>query len=278
MAMGEDLLERSASLIHFQRPSDVQHARERLTALRNSITPKTPPITAATSFDAVARLLAVAENKAIPAKIRSHAIEQARSRYTDSCVDQAMATGEQGNGSNSEEAVKIEGRIDAAEKQCVSELFTSTKGKVDQWISNATALTKDIASTPSEKASPLSEQIVVLTNQGFGYLQEIMPFSQSGIEGAPELYRAVDKQLKLLERQKNWLYNQQVLRLVREIESNKDWTAENKIKQLAEVREELLSPYVLRRHNELWEKVFESLPDEDKKVWAVSLRVLRVSD
>ena len=105
-----------------------------------------------------------------------------------------------------------------------------------------------------------------------------MPFSKSGVEGASELSAALDKELKLLQRQKNWLYNQQTLRLVREIESKKDWSAEDKIRPLAQVSEELLSPYVLRRHNELWEKVFESLPDEDKKVWAVKLRILRIND
>ena len=211
IAMGDDLLERSESLIHFQKPPDVLRARERLTALRNSLTKKASTSTAPLPFDSVLRLLIVAENKSLPAKIRSRAVEQARSRFTDTRVDQALATAQNGGKLDSEEAAKIEERIDAAEKQCVSELFLNAKVKIEQWVATATSLTKDVATAPSDKASSLSEKIVTLLNQGFGYLQEIMPFSQSGVEGAPDLYRAVDKELKLLERQKNWLYNQQVL-------------------------------------------------------------------
>ena len=81
----------------------------------------------------------------------------------------------------------------------------------------------------------------------------------------------------MLQRNRISLYNQQILRLVREIETKSDWTLEEKIKPLAEVNEEMLSPYVLRRHNELWDKTFEELKDEDKKAWAVRLRILRLN-
>jgi hypothetical protein len=196
----------------------------------------------------------------------------------DAQLTQALSTLESVEQVEIDKLHKLDVQIDKAEKQCVKELYLQSKSRIDQWLTATSAVTKEIESVPSAKVPGLSKNITALLNQGFEHLQELMPYSKSGVEGASDFYNVAEKQVKLLQRRKNWLYNQQTLRLVREVESNKDWTPEDKIRRLAEVSEELLSPYVLRRHNELLDKVFESLPDEDAKVRAVRLRILRVNE
>jgi hypothetical protein len=117
-----------------------------------------------------------------------------------------------------------------------------------------------------------------LLREGLECSQELLPYSKSDVQGATAISDILLKQLKILERQKDWLYNKQILLMIREIESNTELDSEKKVEKLAEVNEETLEPYVLRRHNELWDKVFESLSDEDQKVSALRRRILRAKE
>lgn len=278
IAMADDLLDRGDSLVHFQSPENVESSRKRITDLRQSFSEQKPQATPPNPLDSVRNLLAVAENSSVQLSVRSRAVEQARTALGDVQLNQALAMLEKAGQVGNDDLQKIDIQIDKAEKQCIQELYLQSKSKIDQWLTATSALTKEIDTAPSEKVPSVSKTVTALLNQGYDHLQELMPYSKSGVEGASDFYNATEKQVKLLQRQKNWLYNQQTLRLVREVESKKDWTPEDKIRHLAEVSEELLSSYVLRRHNELWDKVFESLPDEDKKVWAVRLRILRLNE
>ena len=123
-----------------------------------------------------------------------------------------------------------------------------------------------------------TEKIAKAIAQGIDRLQEIVPYAKSEVVGAPKLSLDIEKQIKHLQRLKTWLYNQQAVRLIREVEANKSWAAMEKIKFLARISEDLLSPYVMQRFSETWEKVFDSLGDEDKKVEAVRLRILRANE
>jgi len=278
IAIGEDLLERGDSLVHFQSPGNVESSRKRITDLRQHSSDQTTQSNPIDSLEPVRNLLAVADNSAVALPIRSRAVEQARSALSDAQLSQVLTGIGIGERVESNELEELDRRIATAESQCVKELYLQSKSRVDLWLTTSSSVMSEIEKTPSEKVPELSQKIADLLTQGFEHLQELMPYSKSGIEGSPEFTDAVEKQVKILQRQKTWLYNQQTLRLVREMESKKEWTAEDKIRHLAEVSEELLSPYVLRRHNELWDKVFESLPDEDKKVWAVRLRILRLNE
>ena len=88
----------------------------------------------------------------------------------------------------------------------------------------------------------------------------------------------VDEKVTLLQRTKTWLYNQQVLHLIRDIEPRKNIGTKEKIQHLAKVDEEQLCSYILRRYSELWGKIFEELKNEDEKVWAVRLRILQANE
>lgn len=278
VAMAEDLLDRGDSLVHFQAPSNVEASRKRLTGLRQSFLKSVSTTTPPTPLDSVRNLLTVAKNSTLPLSVRSRAVEQARSGFDDFQFDAAITHTEHMGRNQPDVLSQLLSQIDNAEKQCITELFLQSKPKIDKWLAATQALTTEIDTAPADKVPDVSKQITDLLSKGFECLQELMPYSKSEVEGASALFNAVEKQVKLLQRQKNWLYNQQVLRLIRDIESKKDWTSEDKIRHLAEVSEELLAPYVLRRHNELWDKVFENLPDEDKKIWAVRLRILRLNE
>lgn len=278
IALAEDLLDRGDSLVHFQSPGNVDSSRKRLTTLRQSFFKPTPQTAPADSLDSVRNLLAVAEDSSVHLSVRSRAVEQARSALSDAQLSRAISINEKVEVADIDEMRKLDHQIDKAEKQCITELYLQSKPRIDKWLTATSAVATEIDNAPSKNVPDLSKKIADLLTQGFEHLQELMPYSKSGVEGSPEFTHAVEKQVKLLQRQKTWLYNQQTLRLVREIESKKEWTAEDKLRHLAEVSEELLSPYVLRRHNELWDNVFESLPDEDKKVWAVRLRILRLNE
>jgi hypothetical protein len=277
VAMAEDLLDRGDSLVHFQSPNQVESSRKRLTDLRQAYfkSPNTP--TPHTPFDSIRRLLAIAVNPDVPLSVRSRAAEQARSALDDARLDQVLSHPDEPTKIQSGELDELSDLIDNAEKQCIGNLFLQSKPKIDNWLSATQGLMKEIDRTPPGKVPDLSKRITEFVNQGFDCLQEVTPYSKSGVNGASSISDAVEKQIRLLQRQKNWLYNQQVLILVREIESKKDVPSEEKIRSLAEVSEEILSPYVLRRHNELWDKIFESLPDEEAKVKAVRLRILRLN-
>lgn len=278
IAMADDLLDRGDSLVHFQIPKKVATARKRLSEIRQSNLGDTPPKIAQPLFESVRKLLDVAETTSVPLAVRSKAAEQARNALDDALLDQALSPLEKTGPLDAPEIKQLQSRIDSVEKQCVKELFLQAKARTDLWLIAADSLTKDSDNASSDKVPDFSKRLGELLSQGFDQLQEIVPYSKSGVEGASDYARVVEKQIKALQRSKTWLYNQQTLRLVREIETKNDLSLDDKIRHLAEVSEELLSPYVLRRHNELWDKVFEELPDEDKKTWAVRLRILRLNE
>lgn len=275
MVFAEDLLARGESLVHFQSPKDVQQCRQRLMEMRDEFWSPAPEVVSHSPFHSVQVLLSVSENSSIPLAVRSMAAEQARTTLNGTLLDSFSSSD-----GNSEELAtgkftELESRVELAEAKCVEELFLEAKSKGDNWLEVAASLGEKSNDIPPDKVPGHSKQLAKAVTQGINLLQEIMPYSKSEVPGAVAFSRTIEKRIKALQRQKDWLYNQQVLRLIREVESEESWTSEDKIRQLAEVSEELLSPYVLGRHQELWSTIFEDLENEEKKVWAVKLRILR---
>jgi len=274
-ALAEDLLGRGDSLIYFQRPQNVAAARKRLTELRRKFLASESEFEPPQPLDSVTQFLSVAQDKTNPTAVRTRAAEQARSLLDD--LQLQLAMGEQPENEQLPQATLAEmyEKIDTIEQQCVESLFAEMQPRVDKWQTNAAQVISEADSASNKEAPEIGQKLGRMADKGYDLLQEMMPYSKSGIESAVETSAAAEDAVQELQRQKTWLYNKQSLARIREIESAEEPTPEQKIGYLAEIHEEKLSPYVLRRHNEVWEEVFEELPDEDEKVKAVRMRILR---
>jgi hypothetical protein len=290
LEMAEDLLDRGDSLVYFQAPSNIAPSRKRLNELRQSFLnlPASSPLPAADPLDSVQKLLVVASNKKLPLNLRSRAVEQARAEFDDFQLEKAFGQVKKDLRLFSNEfaetlwgamqGMDVQNQIQNAEKEVLKDLFLRSKSRADKCLVSIRAITKAIESTPADNAADLMITIDKLLREGLECSQELLPYSKSDVQGATAISDILLKQLKILERQKDWLYNKQILLMIREIESNTELDSEKKVEKLAEVNEETLEPYVLRRHNELWDKVFESLSDEDQKVSALRRRILRAKE
>lgn len=275
--LADDLIARGESLIHFQSPTDVAAARERFTAVsRDLVVPmenaqKSP-------FAEVLAIVEIAENAALATPVRSHAADQARRMLAEALLVEAVP----GNGKPlkgpSSESDAIVKRIDAAEQACVGELFRDAKASAERWLGESKKILEETKSVNAEGTPAVVGRLSTSISSGSELVHELMPYARSRVADATDIVKHVEKQITALHRTKLWLYNQQVLRLIRDVESRDDLSLDEKIGYLAEVDEEMLSPYILRRHSELWEKLFEKLASEDKKAWAVRLRILHVKE
>lgn len=274
--LADDLISRGESLIHFQLPKDVESARQRFMKLlqedaQDAEKPESP-------FLEVLNLLAVAENPKFSVTIRTRAAEQARSSLSDVMLSRAVSSKPESDKDDLSENQAIIKKIDTAEQSCIADMFLKAKERADDWLTSTQTLLKDLEAAKADNTPAGVNKLRIAIRAGFELAQEITPYAKSGVSGAADLATQVDDKIALLQRTKTWLYNQQVLNLIRDIESRKSLSTKEKIQNLAQVNEEFLSPYVLKRHGELWDIVFGELKNEDEKVWAVRLRVLQVKE
>lgn len=274
--LADDLISRGESLIHFQLPKDVASARQRFTQVsqRNA----TQIEKAESPFSEVLNLLTVAENPGISVPIRTRAADQARSSLGDVLLSRAISDTKDSNKDDSSQIEMMQKRIDSAEQACIADLFLKTKERANDWLTSTQMLLRDSESANADDTPATVSRLRTSTRTGFDLAQELTPYAKSGVSGATDLATQVDEKVTLLQRTKTWLYNQQVLHLIRDIEPRKDLSTKEKIQYLAEVDEEHLSPYILRLHSKLWEKTFEELKSDDEKLWALRLRILRVKE
>lgn len=273
--LADDLVSRGESLVHFQRPIDVAAARERFTAVSQALAPPRQQ-EGRTPFADVLEYVAITKNAALATAVRSRAADQARNMLAEVLLAEAAQS--DGEHVSSTESDAIGKRIDAAEQACIGELFREMKASAERWLSDSKKLLDETKSVEVDSTPAVVGRLSASIAGGSDLLHDLTPYAKSGVAGATDALKHVEKQTTALHRAKLWLYNQQVLRLIRDVESRKDLSLDEKIGYLAEVDEEMLSPYILRRHNELWEKLFEKLPDEDKKAAAVRLRILHVKE
>lgn len=273
--LADDLVGRGESLIHFQRPDDVPAARARFMAVSQALAPQKQQ-EERSPFAQVLEYVEIAENAVLAAHVRTRAADQARSMLAEVLL--AAAIQSDGEHFPLGESDAIGKRIDAAEHACIGELFRDVKTSAEHWLGDSKKLLHETKSVNADGTPAVVGRLSASIVGGSDLLHELTPYAKSGVADASDALKHVEKQITALHRAKLWLYNQQVLRLIRDVESRKDLSLDEKIGYLAEVDEEMLSPYILRRHNELWEKLFEKLPDEDKKAAAVRLSILHVKE
>ncbi len=275
LMLADDLLSRGESLIHFQSPSDVGIARRRFSTAAAKSMPKSST-TEVIPFAEVNDFLAVAENQDVSAEMRSLAIERARMMLEDALLLSIVSDRDMPPEYAAAET-KLRQRIDSVEKTCLGLLFNDVRERSNAWLADVDEVLKASESVGVKSVPEAAKRISHTVDVGVGILQELAPYARSEIPESADLEKQIEKQIAVLQRTKAWLYNQQVLRLIRDLESREDWPIEDKVRYLAEASEEHLTPYVLRRYTEFWEKLFEEL-DEDKKVWAVKMRILHAKD
>jgi hypothetical protein len=275
--LAEDLLGRADALVYFQRPQNVSNARNRLLLLRQKFISNEPAILMAQPLDGIRQIIAVGKDDTQAVPVRTRAADQARSILDDLQLQLAIGDLTPSDEINSTKLAQFYDEIDSIERECIARLFGQLHPKLDAWTSAANAAIKSSDSAPAEQLPQVGQQLKAMIDSGYDLLQEIIPYTKSDVLAAKAQMKAVESIVDSLQRQKSWIYNKATLERIRRIEAAVGQTAQEKIRWLAEVSEELLSPYVIRRHNELWEKVFEELPNEDEKVNAVRLRVLRVN-
>ncbi|MBX3422260.1 MAG: hypothetical protein KF752_11960 [Pirellulaceae bacterium] len=277
LGMAEDLLGRGDSLVYFQRPQNVGATRKRLSELRQKFIESEPAFVPVRPLDTVMQFISVGKDPTIGASIRTRAADQARSLLDD--LQLQIAVGEQMETEELNQAMlkDIYEQIDSIEQKCIESLFGELQPRVNEWKDIAPTLMKEAEAATSEQAPEMRQKLNGMADSGFDLLQELLPYTKSAIATANVELKAVEKLVEELQRQMNWLYNKASLERIRKIESAVKETPQEKIRWLAEIHEEQLSPYVLRRYNELWEKVFEKLSSEEEKVNAVRLRILRAN-
>lgn len=275
LAMAEDLLDRCDSLVYFQRTHSVRSARKRLDELRATFQANEPPLVAPSPLDDVRRLIKLAGDSDQARQVRSRAAEQARLLLDDVGLQTALGEGPGTAATTPAAIAELYVEVDKLEQQYIESLFEDIKPRITKWQSESSSIIKQAEAASNADAPGIGRLLGKTADSGYGLLQELMPYSKSEIPSASDLSKSVESTVTELQRQKNWLYNKQALARIREIEAAKSQSPEDRIGYLAEIHEEQLSPYVLQRHNEVWEKVFEELPHDDAKVNAVRMRILR---
>lgn len=279
-AMADELLDRSTSLVYFQSPKEVTQLRKRLTDLQNSVLLPSSTSTEDSSLESIRQLIKVANNESLPISVRTDAIENSRAALNDYQLDSAIKSIDSKNIISPDEINQVSMEISDAENKCILILYSQSNSKVDSWLQKVAEVVKIIDSTSIEKSNDESVKSAIsslkeLLPQGFDLEREIVPFQKSGIEEAKTRADFIRNQLDSMQRKEIWVYNQQSLKYLREIETRENTPELTKLGWLALVDENKLSPYVSGRFNKLWDTMFENLANEADKVEATKYRVLK---
>lgn len=272
--LAADLYARGEGLIAFQTPAAVSAARQSYDALGSKLEPDASDFEF-DPFSAVRELLAAAQRNSATLRIRSLALEQARAELDRLHVSAlADAAGNDLPESFRTHHSELATGIHAAETAVVRELFAAARKQADEWLAETDAILSECENASPQDLPQFNSRLKKHAENGSVLHRELSPYADSGVPGAYECAASVEERTAVLQWTRTWLYNQQVLRLIRGLEKRENTPVMEKIGHLAEVREEYLAPYVLSRHNEAWEKLWSELPTEEEQVKAVRLRIL----
>ena len=133
------------------------------------------------------------------------------------------------------------------------------------------------AQSPEPQDVPnVTERLSQEVQVGIRHQSALAPFVDSNIPGARETHLKVYEKIDLLDLTKNWLYNQQAMRLIVDVKTqSREMPTMDKLESLADIREERLLPYIAKQFNEAWESAFNDCKTDEDKIKALKLRVLR---
>jgi hypothetical protein len=279
-SLAEDLVGRSDALVAFQSPSTVADARKRVNALQERVfasskqTGKVDSIDTSSSngaYSDVEQLIKIADNSELKVSHRTRAVQQARV-LLDEIEFESLSHGNLSSAISSNVISEFESKLEQAEGKCLEILFQNKKTEVDAWNAIAKKSSSQLeASVPLRNQVELEATDKVIAN-GLDLIQQITPFVKTDVEGAITLVNKVSKKVDLLQRMKNWLYNKRALAIIGNAEASNGIPL-RKLSDLAKLREEILSNYVISRLNEVWDRNFQELSD-GLKVEAVKMRIV----
>ena len=154
----------------------------------------------------------------------------------------------------------------------LTSMYTEVHSRLTHWDQATTTLLGQL-----QKSS--SDDIPVVVQEGYRLRRDILPYAEAVIPQAVQDQKTLDERIDLLERTREWLYNQQTLNLISGLKDmqgkdSKELPPIDKLKRLAAFDERHLSPYVSQRYQEEWNKLFAELKD-DQKIEATKLRIMR---
>lgn len=274
--LAEDLYVRADMLIPYQSVDAISNGRKKYIELSRLFRSDEPPKPA--WFADVAVLVSKAANKEIKLDLRSRLIDQARNELDELALRGATnALGLPSSDDFWKQHSALASRLATIESEIVNALYAQERQKAQTWLTEASGVNVNSESINPKQVPKFIAELNARIQDGYTALRTLSPYSTSQISDSVEVARQVQDRISLLERTKLWMYNQQALRRIRAVENTEDVPGLEKIKLLAEIHEDQLSPYIQRRFQKVWDEAFDSCSEEEK-VAAVKMRVLRAKD
>lgn len=269
--LADDVLARSASLVHFQKPSDVAAVRKRLDALRPG----------AGALDDAGSALALATDKELPIEDRFESLEQARASLASDQTAGTLSDETGGDTSQDATAQADTKRLMEAEQSLQLEAISPIQKSIDELQQKY----KDIAATlnPADgtKSEPLTAETFEKLDEKLSNLeQSAIPLvlrldeisdlfaqvpnrSESPAEKEYRTARAsLDELVAKIRSRRIYHYNQYVLQRLEEIKSKDDDAVDALVALLS--HEEWLMEFVAERFNEKWALTMDRLGQSEK--------------
>lgn len=272
--LAEDLYSRSDMLIPYQPVETISDSRKKYdqlsTLFENQVSPQP------NWFAEVSILVSKAADTNKPLDIRVQLLDQARSQLDDLALRGVSdAFGVPVAKSFWEQHGAIASRHAEIESEAISAIYGQEQQSAQSWL-------KKTNSKTAEPISPKDVQDFITKlnaniQDGYAFLRTLSPYSASKVSDSVEVSREIQDRISQLERTKAWTYNQQALRRIQAVEKLENEPGLEKLRLIAEIHEDQLSPYIQRRFQKAWDEAFESCSDEEK-VAAVKMRILRAKE
>ncbi|NUQ34329.1 MAG: hypothetical protein HUU29_05255 [Planctomycetaceae bacterium] len=162
-------------------------------------------------------------------------------------------------------------QINELESLVMSELYKTVQADFLNWKSSADDLVKRSENVDNDSVLKVSAELKQTIELGEQRHRDIFTYANASIASAKSDLSLCAHSIERLQRAREWLYNQQALRRVVAIVGSQYATIE-KLRDMAKIDEPRLMPYVAKRFEEEWNKLFEEC-SEDQKILAVRYRV-----
>lgn len=277
--LADDVLARSANLVHFQKPSDVASVRKRLDALR-------PEAAAVEDIDTA---IALATDKNLPIEDRFETIEQAK----------AILSGRQPNGASNDEGsddsaldASVQAntkRLAEAEEAIQSEALSPVQTGIDNLGQKYADIVAAQSPTDGSKQDPFTADSYIALDQNLSDLEQSAVPLVLDLDGLSTLFAqlpngtespgtsdfqkvrtSLDELVAKIRSRRIFHYNQYVLQRIEEISSKDDDAVDSLVGLLS--HEDWLMDFVSERFNEKWNATMDKL-GLGKKLDAMTKRV-----